>query len=1004
MDGHSRTLIGVFLLIITLGGELTWAQGSAKADALDKLYGAWEGFAATPAKGGSSVVRIRLDLQPAPDSAHRGGRGGRPDRASVQAATPQEQREMRMQGKASADWRRQTSRTRKLFDSIDDSGYRLQGDEVADSFYQTVSATLQVEPLFYLAPGFEETEVGAQFFGRVQRQAEQISAEATLPAIVNTQTGQLRFGPGWQWVNKPRDDVLRPAALRLLFDARENVLFGELLNPNTAAARKRLPTPLQPVFLPVMLWRPGAVPEALMDRLGEEVNLARGRPDYRLTKVNQLRALQAPAPDEAQTVDKGEASDADNGRRDARRRKPEPAPEEDSAPAESEALQALRAAADAANAEEVRMQQAFKDATQARSDAAAARKAAEGDAYEAANQAYKDAQKRYNEFKRASVAAAKEAREARKALAAEESSSRDAARSRTRADRATVRQQPTPPTPSEDEGRRADSTPALPVPPLTAATRERALPDVTTTPERLIAWAYRLGEEVPELLVDDQIVLERWPNAGTNLFSDEATLAAFGQTPVEWSAGDRWRIVKMLEQLRGNGLSQEFVGWIDSEFERYFPRTLSRYYLQAQARRYADGVEAMLAEQPIDQLTFLRLAGWEEAAADHLAHLWPSQFNAINGWIGASRASRARPVLEARLDAAIATLAQGADGASLLADWWLAQDGLLDHIGQDDRKAVGSELNRALDRLLDTHLKPLTGEIKRLGKGLDAVLAGSALYARAQAITGRASYRPAYKEFIERLNARREKDRAEALPQLKKRLASIEDFDEVDELVADILVVPSDFRSGFGAEVSALADTRRAELDEAVFYARYSPRERELMVKPGVLKVPGEYTAPTAEEVKLAYYREMLTLGGMPTPRDPTSILHTEPVNKLFKMYMKVVLFDVEVLEVKEWEDGYAVNFAYKVKMTPHSENAKELFKELDRTPNLMTATLRIMMAYLEAVPSQEVHEFRLTASGWRSDTLRKQLWDGLASYWSSQADALQRALPRYRFRVIRRY
>ncbi|MEO0412465.1 MAG: hypothetical protein AAF221_11580, partial [Pseudomonadota bacterium] len=575
---------------------------------------------------------------------------------------------------------------------------------------------------------------------------------------------------------------------------------------------------------------------------------------------------------------------------------------------------------------------------------------------ETANQAYKDANARVRELQAAYTAASKAeitvSKRYNEIRRAEKDNARDIDRDKDR--------------------KRKEKLKAI---------RTRPAADISTTPAQIIAWMESLGEAFPALLENGRTVTKNyWPNAGQNLFSDEATQKAFGQTLPEWSAGDRWFIYEAVRRSNQTGRRDDDIPQLPDDFDlgykmlvekelfRNFPKALARYYLHKSLRTYAASMNKRVNAQPVDQLSFLRLESWEGIADEFVAQLWPRETQAVLDGLKATRRKHADPVLMARVDAAIATSATVQYPAYFLTDWWVGQGDFQSYASQAGKDQALARLNRAVDDALSKQLSPLTAQVSALGQDVAAIMEGGALYRQANAIAGRAANRPAYTAFRAELVAKRERAFDRAQGEIEARLGEMETIAAVDQFVTRLLSMPEDRRSKAGRQVYELADARRAQIDEELLLARFSEREQSLMETPGILRVPSSFSAPDAEEVRLAFYRD----AGQNNEDDPDSVLMSNPMGELLNLYVEFEMTDVEVLHTLKMADTYWVLYSYNQRLTPQGW----AYEEFEKSPyDIFGAAFK--MAEYDTVYTFD--RFELTRSGWRSSTVNRQFSFGLS-------------------------
>jgi len=965
-------------------------QGDVTAE---RVAGSWVGFAGTLNRE-NPLVQARMTIEPRQDESLK-----TPElsRETVQGLSREADTETRNLSRRSLRDQRRAERQR------DTAMRRIARafDTEAVGVPQGLSIALTIRPMYYLAPGFEKTNEGRMLLKSVERRNRRIGGEATLMAAMDRITGRIGLLPGGRWVSEPQNNALPLDRLRLLYDPEQEVIFGYVESASWKDRAGDRPTELDPLNLPALFWREGAEPRETMDLLGEAVNLSSSRPKHALSIRSQAYALDPPteASDEseqeaAQSGSRRLQTDRRRGRGASANEQAEDRPADDEAVAEAPMLVEMRA-------EVAELEAAYKKAEAEEQAIRDRRRELSGDERAAATEQWRAASERTKETRNAYNRAASRLRRAernpsararagkergmpdRSARANVSAGDSDAARSARSSNR------------SEDEEAKPEFDPG-----------KRPPHDIKIDPAAILAWDDPLAEAAPTLVVDGRVDVGRYlPRVGMNLFDDDLMTRTFGQTLPELSIGDRYAISALLRDAGGRGgragfpdmpeeLSRSFATQVSTELDDRYPHLLGRYLARERADRYADriGRRAAALEAGVD--TFNHIEAWWEAAEPHLATLWPADRERVKDGLEAARHERGDAVLIAKANEAKELVALDERSAvRMLMSWWQTQGELRAYASAEAQKRAQSIALGKVDELLADDLAELERRLAELdAPGRRAALDGASIYFELQRVAGPAIDRPRAAALADRLAARREADLDAALPALVDRLAMFDTLEEVDGYLNRVLALPSDAETGSAQALIAAGQERAAAINLEKFLARFSQRERELMSSPGRVEVPDEYGPPTAEEIKLAFYREASGFGGKWDPDDPDSILFTERVGKMLNYYIRVRISDEAIHKVKQIEDGlYAAHYEWRWRLA-YVGDARKMLEEMP----FLAAMYERMFDEAARHTFPGVDELYLSETGWRSRTMRNRVAEGIIESYRSRLQALERALPRY--------
>jgi len=313
------------------------------------------------------------------------------------------------------------------------------------------------------------------------------------------------------------------------------------------------------------------------------------------------------------------------------------------------------------------------------------------------------------------------------------------------------------------------------------------------------------------------------------------------------------------------------------------------------------------------------------------------------------------------------------------------------------RAAADQALNDYRDRLAQEAVAALKPRLANLGRGITAADSGYEIYTDLRRAIGDAVDRPIAQQFLQPLLDRRAKDLADALPELRKRLETIDTAKRVWENIELTLSLPGDRDTPAAEQLIAAGNLRTAAIDRAAFEAMYSKRELELMNDQGVIEVPAQYDPPTPDEIRLAMARELGQAWAGRT--GPYSYRHgIKGITNVFVGGFIVDFKPVTVLATVAHEGGHAAHYTHRARAElEHGE------KDWMANNPLGAVMVKVVRDHINNQVYESADEFVLTAQGWRSPTIRRRAISQKMEFSQNMARNLERALPRYRFVYIRR-
>ncbi len=527
------------------------------------------------------------------------------------------------------------------------------------------------------------------------------------------------------------------------------------------------------------------------------------------------------------------------------------------------------------------------------------------------------------------------------------------------------------------------------------ARMQRALaPDLDVTQESLTAWLEAPAREHAEWMPDGALRLES-NYQGQGLVADEYFVPVFGKPLEELTGREKYALGRLLQDRRQTLATREEGVTVSVVIELLgSPLVVGREQVQRRRRAWRGELLRRLAALPPSADVFVDVAVFEELARQHLAGLWSSEREEVAAALDAARHRLADDALMARARRDAKSV-EDAAAALRLSSWRDRQRDLAPYTTAEGWARAEAVVHERLDALLERELAPRRAALADLGQGVDAVRAGVGWYQGLVAAFGLAQDRPPMRAAVGQLAARRGADLAAALDALTAELAGLASQEQAAAFLTAHLSVPGDAETPAGAALHDALRRRRIEIDRELFLARFSDREEALMGDDGALTVPARVDEPpTAEEVRLAYLREVEWLGGEMLDHETAKM--SMPGLNLLGVYNYVKVESVAVLRSKS--DGGPTGFVVEYDMDIHMR-VGEMFEELLAGPDFGAQLLRDMLRMVNtAGPTRVVDRFVLTPTGWRSPTIRDRGLEGIASFYGSVADGLNTAAEAFGF------
>jgi hypothetical protein len=301
--------------------------------------------------------------------------------------------------------------------------------------------------------------------------------------------------------------------------------------------------------------------------------------------------------------------------------------------------------------------------------------------------------------------------------------------------------------------------------------------------------------------------------------------------------------------------------------------------------------------------------------------------------------------------------------------------------------AIGPSNPRVQEMLrVQTHAD--ADKLSRHGNDLAALEQGTQWGARWNSRYEGLHEQPLVRELMQTYRAWRTERLLALRPQLEAMIKEEGVADSVDRLVARFL---PDAR-GLDPQITALVDfaaSRRQSLArEREVAINFSERERSLMT-PDMARVvvPARYGPPTAQEMTLAFVREMEALGQRRYGAD--SFDFAPPFPLLREMAARATIRDIQIdtCSPDSAQAGYRCKYRLKLTIRP-GDGAQRLLGGSVQM-QMLQSTFDMVN---QSPPAPHEDHFVLRESGWRSDTIRGKGVKAIANTMQTLADNVSQA------------
>jgi len=942
------------------------AQG-ANASMIDRseVLGAWEGVIGTRSRN-ATLLRFRLTLKTGLESP------GEPEPALIM---PDEEEQAALE-----EARARTKAIREGRDPEDAVSAAKASRSSGQSRAKAIGAARlqrernrsdRVEGTLEFSPLYGEGEIRTGLGGVPS--VEDASGSCEVVGYLNTHSGTLTIKLT-RWAERPKVDLLRTNELQLVVDPAEPVLFGE------SAAQLRAYT----AFNPVIAWREGRAPEDEIGRIEAVAYPNRFGGD----RIKRLRR---------------DLSEYTRSLENLERKRPIDTIEADFAHRYLNAENRLSS--------QIASQQNTYEKTLARYD----EQEAALDEQEAADDVT-DSQLRRIASKRESIAArrkkAAEKFESRKAKAHERYNDAVAdVDERVEAERAKL---------EEALKKHNAQREAL------EATRSDVQRTIQIDNEVVASWVERIAEAHPEIrsgdeldfsgpgarhaiqnalrddvfaevfgapydeLTDyDMLLLTAYFDMRNEQYDDEGELRAEtgASTPAPRSRGrvrrtdtqdsnadpapdHSSRIARQRDEQRKllDGGSHA----VKAPFTDDYEQNLLRLYVQRRTLNWIQRVGAKLGSIQADADTFERIDAVERALALRTHHLRPSEQDDVV--LLTINARREHADATARhLATRLANEASGQAGIAALSYFWASHPSLDRLVADRTREEVNTTIDAGLDRAIVKVVQDLSGRIETL-EGLtdpyEALALGAEIYREFVAQIGGAKRRPSAQRILKAIAARRPRDLVRVHKEVNARILAADSAQEARRIASTVVTLPSDSETDAGKLMLLNVSLRALQLEAEAIKALFSEREWALLDQErGRLVVPENYSAPSAEEVRLATLRALASDGGKVL--DPSTCMHVVPGLGNLNMKLRMELRDVHIVSATQRADGaYDVMYTFRRRITPEGSLAS--FANDDFWQG--TLLLDMLDAFGDNLVESSFETFLLGPHGWCSPTLAARL------------------------------
>lgn len=328
-------------------------------------------------------------------------------------------------------------------------------------------------------------------------------------------------------------------------------------------------------------------------------------------------------------------------------------------------------------------------------------------------------------------------------------------------------------------------------------------------------------------------------------------------------------------------------------------------------------------------------------------------------------------------------------GSAALRNFWWRNGDIAQTATEQARSAVNDAITAKRDSMARTIIAQLEPRVSRLASGWEGVVGANRIYRDLVRAAGEGAFGAAAAPFVEKLQRRRGADLTAAMPTIQELLATLETASDIDQAIDGWLILPGDSAIEAGQSVIAAGEERKREINRTAFLALWSPGEQQwLDEQRGVLRIPADYAAPTAQEVTLAFTREQARQWA--GRHGPTSfILGERFIAEAFSPRFVVTARTTNIVRVERATDGYLVEYDVETRFRPARARSLEAFQG-SFTGEMVNLAIRTAN---QSPPQRKTGVFVLTSSGWRSPTLASEIAEAKTQMYRNMAENVGKGL-----------
>lgn len=473
-------------------------------------------------------------------------------------------------------------------------------------------------------------------------------------------------------------------------------------------------------------------------------------------------------------------------------------------------------------------------------------------------------------------------------------------------------------------------------------------------------WKSRIADEYPE--VKDVERLSTRYSYGLNLFEDDYFKKHFGVSYFDLTEAESATIFY--------GMGKTFLkGAFDSGGSFGRVRNVQQLVAQREIRRYRDWLLKKLSTLEAFPECGQWLDAQQQMARLQMYPLWPSEKREVDEAFAAARKRLSGDALRLIAAKQISELT-GRRGAFALSKFRVDNQQFLELASEADRKEVLQWLELRRDYL--------ASQLAWI-KGLQLTKFGDTPADLRKISDWRKEMIDDYAPVIDtapfallgdHIRFKRRQIISQNEEDLKARLADSKSTHHVDGFLDRYLSDADDRNFEVGVRLIALADERRKEIDFQTFKSKFSDREWEWREKGEVDLSDG---GPTAEEIRLALFREIKLSGGKII--DSHNVEYTySPISK-YGISILVTIDEIEVTKRTQVKGSNSWRCSWRVTKgdAELSRNARDLVGGDNRGFSYVTLIEGMLSSMLNGMSEPSSDVFEATPNGWRSRDIRRR-------------------------------